>query len=162
MAAPDELTFDIVPPRRPSLDDCGGGKLIDDAENPPDPETMPYAAQLNQLQKQVARFGGSVAVARFSIVFNAGTPSIGQFVCLPTGPITSTFTVTDNGNGDTTISWPANTFPSSVLKPAGLTLNEDVAAQAPVAWMPDANSVRVKTRNAAGTLTDIVFSVEVS
>lgn len=161
MTAPNTLTFDIAPPRRPSLDDCGGATLINDAVDPPDPQTMPYAEQLNQWAKQIARFGGSIAVARFSIVFSAGTPSIGQFVCLPTAPITGTFTVTDNGNGDTTISWPADTFPPSVLKPM-VALNEDVAALAPVAWMPNATSVRVKTRDSAGTLADIGFTVEVS
>jgi hypothetical protein len=69
------------------------------------------------------------------------------------------FTVTDNGTGDTTITWPANTFPPPAYKPKA-SLNSDVAALAPVAFYVS-NGVHVKTRNSAGTLTDMDFTVDI-
>src|SRR5262245_60676525 len=117
MTAPDDLTWDISPPRRPSLDDCGGASIQDHAQFPPDRTTMPYAAQLNQWAKQIARMGGMVPAAKFSVTFSGGTPSISQFACMPTAPEIGDFTVTDNGAGDTTITWASGTFPTSTLSP---------------------------------------------
>ncbi len=159
MAAATDSTFDLVPPRRPSLDDVGSAGIVDHATLPPIGPRMPTAAMLNIWQRLVARLCGVVPIASFSVTFSAGTPSIAQFVAMPTGPITNTFTVHDIGNGNTSITWPAGTFPASTLKPK-VSLNEDVAALAPVAFLIS-NGVQVKTRNDAGTLTDIGFTVDV-
>ncbi len=157
MAAADTLTFDISPPRRPALDDVGGAALIDNALRPPRGSTMPTAAQLNQWALQIQRFGGIVPVALLSVRFTAGVPSLDSFACLPTAPITATFTVTDTATGNTTITWPANTFPSALVKPM-VTITEDIAALAPIALLVT-NGVQVKTRNAASALTDMAFTV---
>ena len=157
MAAAEILTFDIVPPRRPSLEDVGGAALSDDAMNPPIPPKMPYAAQLNQWALQIQRQGALMPIAIFSVRFAAGAPVLDSFACAPTAPITATFTLTDNGAGNTTITWPAGTFPTAIVKPS-VTITEDIAALTPIA-LNVSNGVQVKTRNAASALTDMAFLV---
>jgi hypothetical protein len=158
MAAPEELTWNIVPPRRPTLDDLGSAQLEDHATRPPKPPRQPHAAQLNQWAKQLARLGGIVPVARFSVQFAGGNPSIVQFITMPTGPVLVTFTVTDNGPGDTSITWPADTFPASSLRPT-VSINSDTFS-VPRAFLIT-NGVRVKTADIGGILSDADFTVSV-
>lgn len=156
MTAPNDLTWDLDIPRRPSLDDVGGAALEDDAKKPPIPPKMPYAAQLNQWAMQIERLSAVTPVAVFTVTFSAGTPTVNSFQCMRTGMLTSDFTVTDNGNGDTTITWAANTFPTPTAQPS-VSINEDLLA-IPRAFTVS-NGVRVKTANAAGTLIDAGFTV---
>ncbi len=157
MAAAETLTFDISPPRRPALDDVGGAALVDNATEPPIPPEMPYADQLNQWALQIQRFGGIVPVALFSVRFATGTPVLDSFGCLPTAPMTGSFTITDEGPGTTTITWAAGTFPSAIVKPM-VTVTEDIAALTPCALLVT-NGVQVKTRNASSVATDMCFTV---
>lgn len=159
MAAPAELTWDIDPPRRPSLDDVGGATLQDHASKPPDKATMPYADQLNQWAKQVERLAACIPVAILSIHFDTGTPSVKLFTAMRTTVEISDFTVTDNGNGDTTITWPANTFPTPVTYPM-VSINDDGHWLAPVAFNV-ANGVQVKTYDSGAGATDADFTVAV-
>ena len=157
MAAAETLTWDLATPRRPSLDDVGGAGLIDHATRPPIAVRMITADAGNQWQEQIQRLAGMVPVASFSVRFSAGTPSIYKFVAMPTAPITGTFTVTDNGPGDTTISWPAGTFPTSALEPKA-SLNGGSGVLAPVATMVT-NGVQVVTSD--GLPVDAAFTVDV-
>lgn len=159
MAAASSLTWDITPPRRPSLDDIGGATLADDAAYPPHKATMPYADQLNQCQTQIERLAAITEVVTLSVTFAAGVPSVSQFTAMRTTTVIGDFTVTDNGPGDTTITWPASTFPTSTGGPM-VTINEDVDALAPRALLV-ALGVRVVTKNAAAAATDIAFTVTV-
>lgn len=155
--APAELTWDISPPRRPSLSDLGNAAIQDHASKPPDKATMPYADQLNQWAKQLERLAAMIEGVGLSITFAAGTPSVSQFVAMRTTTVIGDFTVTDNGAGDTTITWPANTFPPSVLGPI-VSINSDSDALAPRAFLV-ANGVRVKTKDSAGVAADLNFTV---
>ena len=157
MAASETLTFDIVPPRRPAVEDIDP-TLVDDAEYPP-VAGDPYADQLNQMGLLIQRACALIPVAIFSVRFSAGTPILDSFSCAPTAPITGTFTITDNGTGDVSITWPANTFPTELVKSMA-TITENVAALAP-ATVSIANGVRVRTRNPASALADIAFTVAV-
>ena len=157
MVAPDTLTWDIDPPRRPSLDDVGGATLQDHASKPPDKATMPYADQLNQWAEQIERLAAMIEGVGLSVTFAAGTPSVSQFVAMRTTTVIGDFTVDDNGTGDTTITWPANTFPPSVLGPI-VSINSDSDALAPRAFLV-ANGVRVKTKDSAGVAADLNFTV---
>ncbi len=156
MAAASTLTWDLATPRRPTLEDCGDAQLQDHATRPPKAPTQPYADQLNQWAMQIARLGGVVPVAVISIQISGGVPSVYSFTACPTAVLTGTFTVTDNGTGDTSITWPASTFPVAAARPA-VSINSDLLA------IPRAfnitNGVRVKTANAAGTLIDAEFTV---
>jgi hypothetical protein len=163
ITAPETLTWDIAAvdggPRRPSLEDLGGATLEDDALYPPDPATMPYAKQLNQWAKQLEAVAAIVPFVAFSVQFFAGVPTIVAFTCpRRTGVlILGTTGVTDLGDGDTSITWPAGTFPPALLKPE-CTINEDIEELVGATIVSITNGVRVRTYNAAG-LVDLAFTV---
>ncbi len=159
MASPNASTFDIAPPYRPGNTDFNGSAKVDDSENPPDPTIMPSAAEYNTLTKLMVAIGKVIPVAVISVKFAGGTPVV-QFFSAPGSNVTlGTFTLTDNGIGDTTIGWPTNTFPPLVANPT-VSLNGGSPAAAPIA-LPLSNSVRVKTFNLAGSSTDIDYTVAV-
>lgn len=158
MTIPSQSTWEIVgAPRRPSLDDVGGGAFVDDQTFPPDPGTMPSALMENQNEFQVAALAKVVAACVFSISFSGGTPSISQFSACSGLVITGTFTVVDNGTGDTSVTWPANTFPTPVAKPKGGITGATIGQ---IAVEQIANGVRIRTANAAGAATDLACTVD--
>lgn len=145
------LTFDETPPRRPTLDDVGGAAFEDDTSAPPIAGQMPAADDFNQDCKLTVALSAVIYVAFLEVVFSGGTPSVANVVSPVSGVTTGTFTVQDNAAGDTSITWPAGTFPEGVLKPTGLTIVEDVAIDEARA-LKITNGVRVKTLDgAAGT-----------
>jgi len=145
-------------PRRPSLEDVGGATLVDDDEDPPDPETMPYAAQLNQLQMQASAQGKVCDFIAFSVQFSGGTPSIAAVTAPGTDIVIGTLSPTDFGVGNTRITWPANTFPPPLLKPTG-TINEDVGELVGISVVPITGGVEVRTYRATGGAADLAFTV---
>lgn len=157
----ETLTWDLDAadggPRRPSLDDVGGATLEDDAKYPPDRSRMPYAAMLDQLQKQAAAVGAVVESLVLSVEFSGGTPAAVAFTCPRTGLELSDFDVNDNGVGDTTITWPADTFPPELTRPE-LTINEDIGEMVGGTAVSVANGVRVRTYRASGA-RDLAFTV---
>lgn len=157
MAASPTLTFDLATPRRPSLDDIGGAVATDHASKPPTKGTMPYADAWNQMQRLCERLSAMSPVCGLSVTFSAGVPSVAQFTSMRTSVLIGAFTVTDNGTGDTTITWPANTFPTSTLGPI-VGLND---GHGTVFAVLVANGVRVLSKNVANVSTDFNFTVEV-
>jgi hypothetical protein len=160
MASSNTLTDDMVPPRRPGIDDVGGGAKIEDTEGAADPQLDPTAADFNQMAKQLVAIRKVTPAFLVEILFPAGAPSINNFVCTSGSVISSALTLTDNGNGDTSITWAANTFPPQTVRANGLTLVEDVEIDRTRAY-PITNGVRVKTKLGA-TGTDCGFVVAVS
>lgn len=158
MSIPVLLTYDIVPPRRPSIDDVGGAAFQDDQKNPPNQATMPSSAMENQNEMQVQAAHKVLPVCVFSIKFTTGTPSLDSFSTLSSLPITGTFTFVDNGTGDTSVTWPANTFPTAINKPKGGITGATIGQ---IAVEAITNGVRVRTANAAGAATDLPCTVEV-
>jgi hypothetical protein len=160
-AAPDLLTWDIPladgGPRRPSLADVGGATVEDDAPAP-DKSRMLYSDQVNQWAKQIEALGRVAVMCEISVEIIAGVPTIVGVTAPGTNVVVATFPApTDNGIGDTTITWPAGTLPPPSGKPDA-SIDTDGAFLAP--WAGNVtNGVRVKTRNAAGTLTDANFTV---
>lgn len=162
MSAPDHYVYDghagsSTAPRRPTEADLGGTGFVDDQEYPPDPTTMPNAAMAIQQVKALAGIARVSPVAIIGVTFSGGTPSISEFRVAGTLVVAGDLTVTDNGNGDTTIEWPADTFPASSTHPA-LTLNADVDIQRQYA-VRSGDSVQVVTRDGSGTGTDCDFTV---
>src|SRR5262245_28490702 len=115
-----------IAPHRPSLDQLGGGAYENEPNLVPDLDTMPSAEMENVNQKTLAGLARTGVVAWFSIRFTAGAPSVDVLSCCDDTLDASDFTITDNGAGDTSITWPADTFPVAAFRPVGLTLNEDV------------------------------------
>jgi len=163
MAAATFLTWDGLSgaspevPRRPSTDDMGGDDLIDDTENPPGTD-MPTAGGWNQKVDQIAALARVVSPCKISIRFSIGVPYVYKFAtAASSAAITiSTFTVTDNGTGDTSITWPANTFPPHEVEPHSLTITEDVEIDRARIYSIT-NGVRIKTKLGA-TATNANFT----
>ena len=155
------LTFDQTPPRRPTIDDVGGGGKLN-AATPPDPVTMLTAEDVNQLGKLAAAFGRVVPLARISVAFSAGTPSIASVASVCSSVNAATFTLTDNAAGDTTISWLATAMPTTSGAPS-VSQSDDAEIDRLRAFSTTFSgnpAVQVKSKLAA-VGTDCNFVVEV-
>ncbi|HEX2882675.1 MAG TPA: hypothetical protein VHO25_24315 [Polyangiaceae bacterium] len=145
-------------PRRPSTEDLAGDELVDDQEDPPGPD-MPCATGHNQMVKQITALNRVADSCRISVTFSGGTPSISKLTSAKTPSLllVGAFTVVDNGNGDTSITWPADTFPPHTCHPHSLTINSDTEIDR-ARIMPITNGVRIKTKlGATGTDADFTF-----
>lgn len=117
MAAQNVLTFDLVPPRRPSLDDLGGAGKTNNGKWPPKPPTQPTAEEHNQWAQFLAYLGRSTEVARLSVHWTGSVYTISFFQAAPTGALATSFTIVRVGAGHVTIVCPpAN---GCVLPPPG-------------------------------------------
>jgi hypothetical protein len=168
MTAPEFLTFDggigdegPELPRRPSTEDLGGDDKLDDAEHPPDPVEHPTAAGHNQMVRVIAALVKTAAVCKLEVRFSGGTPYVARAPALGTAVTLTTFTVVDNGTGDTTITWPANTFPAAACSPSGLTLLTNSTAELSAGVDEITNGIRVRTRS-GGAVADIPFTIDLN
>jgi hypothetical protein len=169
MTASNTLTFDQDPPHRPALSELGGATKENDPVFPPDPVIHPTAEEFNQLQKQAEAFGRVAPLARIWVTFSAGTPSIAAVQALGSAVVASSFTLVDNGAGDTTIWWrtgagaPAGALPPTTGGGCVVSQTDDVEIDRIRAFLTTVSSnpaVRVKTKLGA-TGTDANFVVEV-
>lgn len=160
------LPWDLTPtdggPRRASLEDMGGATVEDEAPFP-DEATMIHAGMMNRLQRLVAAHDKAVIAIGISVHFAAGAPVITQVTGPATAAVVGTFTVVDNGVGDTTIKWAVDAFPPSVIGPMAslndLTLGNGIAcALGTFGGLP---GVRVKTWNGSNAAADVDFTVVV-
>jgi len=154
VAAPNQSTFDLVPPRRIGKGDFNGIAKVDDENEPPDPTIMPNAAEWNTMEYLIIALCRVLPVAVLSIT-NTGTPTLTSYITAPTGPTSETFTITKTGVGNILISWPANTFPVYAAQPVA-TLN---AGPGMINTIVEGNGVRIHTYNSAGSAADLSFTV---
>jgi hypothetical protein len=146
-----------INPHRPGIADVGGAALADDQEKPPIPTEMPTADDWNQISKLATYSCRVLPVAVVSVSFSSGTPVCAYFQAINPNLTSTDITLTDNGNGDTSITWAAGTFPVRNLNAAGLTLNENAAIDEHMA-LPITNGVQVITES-GGAGTDCAFTV---
>lgn len=167
MGSPNSSTYDQSPAQRPTVDSFNGCVKEDDQEYPPDPSTMPNAAEANTTSLTIVSLGAMGAVGKISVTYTIIGPQIAssQFPNIATA-FTPTIIRTPGGaaSGDVTISWPAGAVPPSTTAPA-VSLNGTALALtlSPVASLV-ANGVRVVTGlNVSGTATatDLPFTVVV-
>jgi len=163
MASPEFLTYvgdpdNGINPYRPGVNDVGGAEKENDQQDLPDPRTMLDARDWNELSKLTVAHGQVVAFARIYVKFSGGTPSIFAFLSVNTELLIGDFTVTDNGAGDTTIACPATKLPQPTFT-GGPYIQQDGDFRG-IAFVASATSIRVKTRNAGGSLADADFVVD--
>jgi hypothetical protein len=168
MPAPSFLTFEggtgpdgTELPRRPSTDDLGGDAKQDNNDYPPDDVEHFTAAGWNQLVKVAQALSKTAAACKLEVRFTGSTPYIARAPALSANVTIATFTVLDNGIGDTTITWPANTFPSSACSPTGLTLLVTTSADRAADVEEVANGIRVRTK-AGGAAADIAWTIDLN
>lgn len=170
MATPTYFTFKgdpgtSVAPFRPGLTHLGGGAKQNESGAPPDPVTMPTAEDENQHEWLLEGLARMIPACSVSVEFTGGAPAITKLIAMSDDVVIATLTVTDNAAGDTSITWPAGTFPNRNINPRGLTINSDMTAIAgsviEAQAVPLANGVRVRTYNkSAGAGADLNFSLD--
>lgn len=147
-----------IAPHRPTLAQLGGGAYQDDQSDPPDPNTMPCAAMENVNEKTLSGMARTCDVAGFTVKFAAGTPYIDKAVFADEGIVIGDITVTDNGVGQTDLTWPADTFPVAALEAHGLTMNAIAGVRDSAAWLIT-NGIRIHTFDDLGIGVDCPFTV---
>jgi len=162
MTAPSTPTFELQPPRRPGPDDLDA--TVEDEGAPIAPiKGMLYASQVNQALKLIEAAWRMLPVCSIEIHFASGAPFIFKLQAARGDATPGMFTVMDNGNGDTTITWPAGAFPVAASSPTA-DMCEDGAWLAPTAiagTFAGLPGVRVKTRSSAGALTNAAVKVHI-
>lgn len=161
MSAPNFLVYEGDPsnginPYRPGINDVGGAAKIDDQNAPPDPVTMPTAAEWNEFSLLLVAFA-KVTGAALLYVTNAGTPAISGLRAASSIILTADFAIVDHGAGDTEITSPATKIMAPFACLAFPQAAGDLRASARLNGT--GNGIRVETRNAGGTLTDCDFVV---
>lgn len=158
-------TFDLTPPRRPSLADLGGAAKQDDAAYPPNPLTMPTAENWNAFAQSLEAWGKVVPFLVVTVDMLSGTPTLSTVQS-----VRSTFTLTylqtivgllvDNGAGDTTFDYTsiAGQFVPPT-RPPQVDVIGATGARYPGVSQPTATSVRIVTQNAGGVATDYSFTL---
>lgn len=163
MSAAEEFTYDRAVidggAARPLIDDLGGQDWQDDAEYPPprNGEDL-YADAVKQVWQQVAAAHRVLPSAVISVTFSVGVPSIVKVRCCSAVLTSSDFTVTDNGTGDTSITWPAGALPPQDAEP-------EVSAN----WTPClieahsiTNGVRIISTDSTNTAVNAPFTVRIN
>lgn len=158
MATPLVNTLALVPPRRPTADDLGGLGKKNHATFTPNPVTMPTAEDWLEIVRMLVAAWSTAPVGVIPVTFIAGAPIVGTPSCGNPAIVAATITPTDNGAGDTTLTWPANTFPNAICNPA-VILNVTTGNWCMPRVIVGSNSVQVQTPNNAGTLADANFTL---
>ena len=135
--------FELATPRRPTISDVGGGAKQDDSAYPPNPVTDPAAADYNQMSLLAVRAASVQPVALLSVHYATSAATITSLACVNTNVAASGFTLTQNGNGDVSITYPANAFPSAAAADPDASLTG--ATPALIACETISSGARVRT-----------------
>jgi hypothetical protein len=161
MPTPDTLTWDLETPRRPSIDDLGGGAKIEGIPRP-DPANDLTADDVNQWAGQAEAFGRTTYVLRVSVRFTAGAPFIYKIQQPGTKSIADdTVNVVDNGTGDVTVTWTDGTLPPLAASEPDVTVNGSTPGFASAELVTGPVGARVRVKNGSNVAADLPFTVTV-
>jgi len=157
----DYLCFDgdvanNIAPHRPSIEDVGSDTYQDFPAAPVDERYEISARNVNQICGVVPQLSKMGDQFRATVRFSAGVPSVHSQAQCRTAPVT--ITVTDNGTGDTSLTWPANSFAPSIVDPR-VTVNGDTPGYGTGEAIT--NGVRIRTFDTAGAAANLPFTVAV-
>jgi hypothetical protein len=115
------VTYDEVPPFRPTVDDMGGAKKknVEPPRTPPNPVRSVTAEDWNQAVQQVEALARVAPIAILTVRWTGFTPVIEQAAGMGAAaknPATYTVTSTAPFSADVNVSWPARTFPGRVCR----------------------------------------------
>jgi len=162
MTVSNTLTWDQNPPMRPALSDLTGGTKANRPGKAPDPVTQPTAEEDNQRAAQIAGLAEVVPLARICVTITGGVPAVSSVLAPGTNVGVGNFIVTDNGVGDTTISWLATVLPAVAGFPS-VTQADDVEIDRLRAFyttLGGNQGVRIKSKLGAAA-TDCNYAVNV-
>jgi hypothetical protein len=167
MSAPTFNTWDgdgvSIVPRRPSTDDLGGDDLENDPEFQPVEGEMPTAQAWDQIVKQIAALARTAHSCGIEVKITAGDPAVTRAWAPRSSVVPATFSVVDNGPGDTSVTWPANTFPTSNGPPTGLTILSNSTATTSIRCHVEeiTNGIRVRT-SVNGSAADLDWAINLN
>lgn len=168
MSLPEFCTWDggtgddgYEPPRRPSTEDVGGDEKVDDQDFPPDAKEHFTSQGWNQKAKQIPALARMTPSGKCKVTFSGSNPGIEQGAGCSSNVSPATFTPTDNGTGDTTVTWPAGTFPPELCSPNALTLYSSSTQPVTGHLQVVTNGVRVRTF-VNGVAADVPFSFNIN
>ena len=159
-------TYDLSPPRPPTIADFNGASKADDASEPPDPTTMPNAPEWNTMEKLIVAICQMLPSAEVSILASASPVIIAcaSPVSAVNG-VPSSFVVTRGGAGNYTIEpTVANMLPASVGQPRAFLIgvgnsSASIGAASTTGPVHGYPAVQVETFQ-GGVLTDLPFTVQ--
>jgi hypothetical protein len=161
MATPQYFVFDgdpgnAVSPRRPGIDDVGGGQKLNDQEFLPDPD-MPDADDDNQHQKLLVGLAKTANMAAIYVKFISSVPSIFGIRAVGSLLQASDFTVTHVATGKVKLACPSSKIVTPLYGRAFPQVTGNNTAIAYVSGSGEELTVEVRT---AGSLADVDFVVE--
>lgn len=161
MATPTWFVFDgdtanAVNPRRPGINDVGGGQKSNEARFLPEPD-MPDADDDNQHQWLLVGLAKVADSAKIYVKFSAGVPSIFGIRAVGSLLVKEDFTVTDVATGKVKLACPASKIVPPWFGKAYPQATGDNTAVAYVSGAGEEITVEVRT---AGTLADVDFILE--
>lgn len=158
MPSSNTPTWKQTPPKRPSINDVGGGQKANGTPAP-DPVRHLTAEDVNQTAQQLVALGATVPVALVCIAFSGGAPYVASVVCVRDDVSSSDFTLTDLAAGDTKIAYDTTKFPPPAAKPAA-DVNGPTPALVACDWYAGSpGQVRVRTHDAAAAGVDVAFTL---
>lgn len=158
MGAQNTLVYDLPTPRRPDLDDVGGGlkENVDD-EPPPDPVRDPSAEEDNQKSKLIVAIAKVTPSCRISIAHSGGGYSIESFSACSDNVDDGTFTLAALATGHVQVTWPPLTFPTPVTEPSAF-VNGSTPGMIACSGISNGIDIHIAT---SGGSADLSFSVDI-
>src|SRR6478735_8186824 len=159
--SPQYYVFDgdpnnAISPRRPGIEDVGGGQKQNDQAFLPDPD-MPDADDDNQHQKLLVGLSKVANMAAIYVKFSGGVPSIFGIRAVGAELKASDFTVTDVATGKVKLACPASKIVPPLYAKAFPQATGNNTGIAYVSGSGEEVTAEIRT---AGTLADIDFVVE--
>jgi len=154
------LTFERTPPIRPVESDILNGEKLNHPPSVTVPPGFPDAAEFMQIARQVLACSTMIPLATVDISISLGVPSVSNYrtVRVIADDIAiGDITVTDNGNGDTSIVFPAGKLTASSRQPQAHVTGSNPAE---ISAEQITNGVRVYTKS-GGAAVDRNFSVNI-
>jgi hypothetical protein len=161
ISTPQYFVFDgdpdnAISPRRPGIEDVGGGQKQNDQAFLPDPD-MPDADDDNQHQKLLVGLSKVANMAAIYVKFSGGVPSIFGIRAVGSELQASDFTVTDVATGKVKLACPSSKIVPPWYGRAFPQATGDHKAVAYVSGSGEELTVEIRT---SGTLADVDTVVE--
>lgn len=157
MTSSDVLTYNQSPAHRPTLAELGGGAKVNGTPAP-DPVRQLRAEDVNQLSQQAAAVARVTPVALLQVDEFSGTYTKAALSAQGTLTDLADITVTKNGTGDVSVTWPADAFPSRIARARAHVVG---ATPLLVAVEAITNGARVRLLTHAGAAADSAFDLDI-
>lgn len=160
MPSTNVLTHSQTPPRRPTVDDLGGGQKVNGLAKP-DPARHFCAEDANQSAKQIAALGRVAPLAVLKVDYSGSYVKAGLSCQADEGVSLSAFTVYRVSAGVVEITWNPARFPTPVRRPTVQVIGTTPLLHAIELYTDSGDSgARLRFLTHTGVATDTAFDFE--